>query len=64
MKTIYVYVRNKGIIERQFNHKETTLDILNTLIYDYGIDFMSYSDDYIGACKMMLDEIYKETYML
>lgn len=64
MKKYYIYIRGIGIVEREFNHKETTTDILMTLIGDYGENFMSYEHDYISACKLMLDEIYYETYKI
>ena len=63
MKKYYVYVKNMGIITRQFDHKETATDVFFTLLGDYGVDNLIYYDtDYLKVQKSFLDNIYYETY--
>lgn len=64
MKRYYVYVANQGIVSRLFNHKETSQDILCTLINDYGVDLIGYDDNLLKIQRLFLDSIYYETYKI
>lgn len=62
MKTYYVYVRGTGIVPRQFFHKETSTDVLCTLLHDYGLDLIGYDTDYLKVEQLFLNSIYYDTY--
>lgn len=64
MKRYYVYVANRGIVERLFSNKETSQDILCTLINDYGVDLIGYDSSLVKAQQLFLDSIYYETYKI
>ena len=62
MKRYYVYVANLGIVTEIFDHKETSQDILCTLINKYGVDLIGYETDLVKIQKLFLDSIYYDTY--
>lgn len=64
MKRYYVYVANRGIVERLFSNKEASQDILCTLINDYGVDLIGYETDLVKIQQLFLDSIYYETYKI
>ena len=63
-KVYYVYVANRGIVTELFNHKETSQDILCTLINKYGVDLIGYDSNLVKVQKLFLDSIYYETYKI
>ena len=64
MKKYYVYVANRGIVTELFDRKETSQDILCTLINKYGVDLIGYERDLVKIQKLFLDSIYYETYKI
>ena len=62
MKNYYVYVRGVGIIPRQFDSKETAIDIFYTLLNDYGLDLIGYDTEYLKVEQLFLNSIYYDTY--
>ena len=63
-KMYYVYVANLGIVTELFDYKETSQDILCTLINKYGVDLIGYETDLVKIQKRFLDSIYYETYKI
>ena len=63
-KMYYVYVANLGIVTELFDYKETSQDILCTLINKYGVDLIGYETDLVKIQKLFLDSIYYETYKI
>ena len=61
-KTYYVYVRNRGIVTRFFNHKETSSDVFCTLLNDYGMDLIGYDINLLKVQQLFLNSIYYDTY--
>ena len=62
MKNYYVYVRYQGILQRQFDHKESSTDVFCTLLNDYGLDLIGYDTSLIKVQQLFLNSIYYDTY--